>query len=93
MFNRKVEKNIFNDDQQDWLNNYLLDKKNNLEIISLSEQDMMDKKPLGKEALFIEEALGRLRYQIPIHEIREDLLDRLHNIANTYNSKLKLNKG
>lgn len=91
MFGRKVEKNILNNDQYEWLQSYLSNKINTLETISFSEQDMMAKKILGKDNLIIEEALGRLRYQIPFHELRDDILQTFNDIAYKLNPKLKLN--
>lgn len=91
MFGGIVEKNILSEDQYKWLEFYLSNKIDTLDIISFSEQDMMEKKVIGQNNLIIEETLGRLRYQIPFHELRNDILETFYNIAHRFNSKLKLN--
>lgn len=89
MFSRVVERNLLTEEQNKYIINYINNKLNTLEIKSFSEQEMM-KKPNFDNILIIEEALGRIRYQIPTHELSKDIIDHLHKIAHKYNKDLKL---
>lgn len=91
MFSSKVENNLFNEDQASFIRSYLNNKLNTLEIVSFSEKDMQAQKGFREDTMVVEEALGRLRYQIPVHELREDILKTLHEVAHKYNPESKLN--
>ena len=86
---QSIEKSVFTDKQTQYIKNFIKEKFDALEIISRSEQEMMTK--IHSENIQIEEALGRARYQIKEHDLRDDILITINNLAKKYNNKSVLN--
>lgn len=80
-----IEENVFDNDQTDFIKTMINQRFAELDIVSLSEKDMMEKKISG--GIQIEEALGRARYHITPEDMNQSILDSIVNIASRYNPK------